>query len=397
MVKYGSILEGIEAEENRNLLRPCPETLRQLARALLDLRRDAGVMPDALSKYFTQIVSNHIIVISSEILLEVRNRRTSIETISTFVNHFLEVFGDTCFHVKRIIEGHLPDSKVYSILVKCVKGDQDECYQLRTLVDEHLAGYIIDILQLLCGKVINAILRYSLMSGTTMEIDNLLDHCLEINIDSPAQNIIECWIAVKELSFDLTSTLDISSHITELQAVLRQTNFFIEAGCKGVVTIPPPPSEADQQARRLRSIYMPIRARVMRRQETKTPMPFLLQTGRRTAIRQTVRGPELPTMRRGSVDSMDSSERDFLEREPEIYSGIKTRQRDFNDYDDDSESEARSGDAFERGRGKNAGALESLVEQIRNLDGGSLQNQLIEPDMMDCINEAWANLSELQG
>uniref|UniRef100_A0A5K3F1M3 Reverse transcriptase domain-containing protein n=1 Tax=Mesocestoides corti TaxID=53468 RepID=A0A5K3F1M3_MESCO len=409
--QFTEVLKAIEAEENRPILRPSPATYRKLACVMLEVTQESG-MPEFLAKYFTHLASKHVIIMSSAILLEVRNQCTSAEVLSFQMNRFIKVFADTCFHVNRIIEDRLSKDAVVNLLLNVAKGDPDECYRFRTLLDTNLAAFLAKVLQRLHGKVVNGIMHYAFLSSHSGELEDLLKESLATNENSPSKPLIQTWIILTKLAFSMAREINVSQHIPELQKILRQTNFFIEAGYKGILNVPPPPPEVNQ-GHRLRSIYMPIKAQVPTARATKKVAQRRKQrTGtqqRRGPYRQrAVRNYQLaasytsePSVR--YHESEDSEEQEFFEKEIEIFSALKIGFRlDLDDFEEDSDDSLLTPSLagavnFEKKHFlEGDSAFESLTSQIRKVYHDKISRQKIEPALMEHVDEGWSALVELQ-
>ncbi|VDK24204.1 unnamed protein product [Taenia asiatica] len=410
----------MEDGKNHAILRPPHTIYRKLASQMLEISTGGG-LPSFLAEYFAQLVEKQLIIVCSVVLHEACSGRSAIESLSLDINLFLEAFVDTCFHINRIIRSRLSEEEVTRILISIVKGDGDEVYRLEGLLEPNLARFLINVLLTLHGKVVRGILIYTLASSSSEELDSLLQKSLDFSKQSPAKPLIEVWITLTDLIFLLAEDLHVDENIDSMLGVLRQTKFFIEAGCKGVITIPSAPFYSDHQKRLLRSTHMPIKARtssisasskssaksVLNKGQSRLPA-LKSDPSRKLSTRDyrfmLTRVSRVPTTR---SDSEESLQQDFLDRELEFFSAQRGAMN--MDIKSDSESEIASGDsfvfssiigAFNRGKLKlseTESQIELLTKQIKMANREVPMHNLIEPEQMELVEDSWRALVELQG
>lgn len=410
----------MEDGKSHAILRPSHTIYRKLASQMFEISTGGG-LPSFLAEYFAQLVENHLIVVCSEVLLEVSSGRSTIESLSLDMDLFLEVFMDTCLHVKRIIRSRLNEEEVSRILMSIVKGDGDEVYRLEGLLEPNLARFLINVLLTLHGKVVRGILIYALVSSSSEKLDSLLQKRLNLNEQSPARSLIEVWITLTDLIFLLAEDLRVDENIDSMLNVLRQTRFFLEAGCKGVITIPSAPSYSDLQKRLVRSTHLPIKARTSSiSASSKSSAKSVLVKGQRRlpALKSDpsrklstrdyrfmlTRVSRVPAAR---SDSEESLQQDFLDREFEFFSAqrgamnmdIKSDSESNNDSDDSFVFSSIIG-AFNRGKSKvseTESQIELLTKQTKIAHREVPIQNFIEAEQMDLVEDSWRALVELQG
>ncbi|KAL5964219.1 hypothetical protein TSMEX_008045 [Taenia solium] len=418
--QYAEILGRMEDGKNYAILRPPHTIYRKLASQMLEISTGGG-LPSFLAEYFAQLVEKQLIIVCSLVLHEACSGRSAIESLSLDINLFLEAFVDTCYHINRIIRSRLSEEEVMRILTNIVKGDGDEVYRLEGLLEPNLARFLINVLLTLHGKVVRGILIYALVSSSSEELDSLLQKSLDFNKQSPAKPLIEVWITLTDLIFLLAEDLHVDENIDSMLDVLRQTKFFIEAGCKGVITIPSAPSYSDRQKRPLRSTHMPIKARTSSiSASSKSSAKSVLNNGqsRLPALKSdpsrklSTRDYRFMLTRVSRVpatcsDSEVSLQQDFLDREFEFFSAQRGAMN--MDIKSDSESEIASGDsfafssiigAFNRGKFKlseTESQIELLTRQIKIANREVPMHNFIEPEQMELVEDSWRALVELQG
>ncbi|KAL5109438.1 hypothetical protein TcWFU_009322 [Taenia crassiceps] len=418
--QYAEILGRMEDGKDHALLRPSNTVYRKLASQMLEISTGGG-LPPFLAEYFAQMVEKQLIIVCSEVLLEACSGRSAIESLSLDMNLFLEAFLDTCFHIKRIIRGRLSEAEVTRILISIVKGDGDEVYRLEGLLEPSLAQFLINVLRTKHGKVVRGILIYTLISSSSEELDSLLQKCLEINGQSAAKPLIEIWITLADLIFLLAEDLRVDESINSMLDVLRQTKFFIDAGCKGVITIPSAPSYSDRKKHLVRSFHMPIKARAssMSVSSKSSAKSILNKDQREMAALKSDPSRKLSTRDYRFMltrvlhvpptrsDSEESLQQDFLDGESEFFSAqrgainmdLKSDSESNIDTDDSFVSSSIFG-AFNRGKLKvseTESQIEMLKRQIKIANHETPMQNFIEPEQMELVEDSWRALVELQG
>ncbi|VDM36005.1 unnamed protein product [Hydatigera taeniaeformis] len=410
----------MEDGKNYDILRPPHMIYRKLA-SQMSVISSGGGLPSFLAEYFAQLVENQLIIACSEVLLEVCSGRSTIESLAFHVNQFLEAFATTCFHIKRIIRNRLGEDEVTQILTRIVKGDGDEVYRLEGLLEPNLARFLISVLRTLYGRVVRAILVYALVSSSSEELDSLLQEILSLNEPLISKPLIEAWITLTDLIFLLAEDLRIDENIDNIQSILRQTKFFIEAGCKGVITIPSAPSHSDQQKRLVKGGLKPIRTRTSSvSASSKSSIKSALTGGQTKSPAQKLNPRQKPSIRdfRFMLNRMsrvpairsnsdESLQKDFLNRESEFFSAqrgatnmdIKAESESENDSDDSFAFSSITG-IFSRGKYKLAeieSPAELLTKQIKIANREVPTQNFIEPEQMELVEDSWRILAELQG
>ena len=406
---YSEALKNMVSKENRSLLRPTRATYRNLACQMLEISTMGG-MPTFLSNYFGQLVAKQSVVICSQVLLEVRKGLKSIEIISSHLNKFFEVFADCCSNLKRIIQNRLNESDLTRTLARITMGDSDEVYRLEGLIDSNLASFLINVLRTLYGKVVNGILVYALNSNSSDDIDALLQENLKINEHSSAKPLIEVLITLTDLVFLLGEELNVNESIPIMQNLFRRDKFFIQAGCKGMISIPPAPSVYDSQPRRNKSVLQSSRSRATSPTESegksygKKRQRRMTATKGQRSLSRDYRFMLSHSSGEGQSVSEDSSQQERLKRETEFFSSRRAVMNlDSRESDSESNQEYLMTSVYGHfidGKYKAVEGevpTETMALQVKRADGEVAIRKAIEAEQMELVVDSWSTLSELLG
>nr|VZI04331.1 unnamed protein product [Spirometra erinaceieuropaei] len=268
----------MEKPENRFILRPQNELLKQLAGATTSIPLIASNedhLPTEVSRYFAQLVSRAQLVMAASIIMEATTEISPLEEISELVYNVLTMLNNAVYHLKKAGGGSIDEQTAYTIALEVMRGNINEAYRVKMLMGSKLGGHLVHCIQVAHGRLLDRILRYVLLTDRKDDLDHLLGEYLDAYNQQPMQQgLIHRWLTFAALAFKLAHEVGIAPSIPALIRSFQSSKFFREAGIPYAAKRMRVKADAPIGSHRLRSEYRPkmfITRKLSKRRTKKRP------------------------------------------------------------------------------------------------------------------------------
>ncbi|VDL89259.1 unnamed protein product [Schistocephalus solidus] len=258
---YTEVLADLEKPENRFILRPPNELLKEVASAMTSVPLIAGNddhLPVEISRYFAHLVSRAQLVMAAAVIMEARTEISPLEEISELIYNALTTLNNAVYHLKKAGAGKIDEKTARTVASEVMRGSINEAYRVKMIMGSKLGGHLVHCLQVAHGRLLDKILRYVLLTDTKDHLDHLLADYLDAYSQKPMeQELIHRWLTFAALAFQLAHEVGIASSIPDLIKSFQSPKFYREAGIPYVAKRMRAKVDTPVGSDRLRSEYQP--------------------------------------------------------------------------------------------------------------------------------------------
>ncbi|VDK48577.1 unnamed protein product, partial [Dibothriocephalus latus] len=231
---YAEVLADLEKPENRFILRPPNELLKEVASATTSVPLIGGNddhLPVEVSRYFAHLVARAQLVMAASVIMQASTEVSPLEEISELIYNALTQLNNAVYHLKKAGGAKLDEKTAGTIASEVMRGNINEAYRIKMIMGSKMGGHLVHCLQVAHGRLLDKILRYVLMTNNKEHLNNLLGEYLDAYQQKPLeQELIYRWLTFATLAFRLAHEVGIAESIPDLVKSFQSAKFYHEAG-----------------------------------------------------------------------------------------------------------------------------------------------------------------------